>query len=115
MTRIFAIDSNNDLYLNNQGNLAINTDLQAVLQNCEHAAKAQMGEMIYAFDSGVPNFALIWNGSPNIPQFQAALRDTLLAVTGVLEVDSLVVNVANNVLSYSAIIRTIYGEGALNG
>lgn len=115
MTRVFAVDENNDLYLNSQGNLAINVDLQAVLQNCEHAAKSQTEEMIYAYDEGVPNFQTIWNGAPNIAQWQSAMRRTLLAVNGVLEVVSLEVQTANNVLSYSAIIRTIYGEGVLNG
>lgn len=115
MTRIFAVDKNNDLYINEQGMLAINTGLQSVLQNCEHAAKAQLNEMVLNYDQGVPNFQTIWNGSPNIAQFRAGLRRAILAVEGVTNIDSLEITVSNNVLSYSAIIATIYGPGILNG
>lgn len=115
MTRIFSVDENNDLFINEQGTLAISSGLKAVLQNCEHAAKAQLKEMVLNYDQGVPNFETIWNGSPNVIQFRAALRRTLLNVEGVTNVNELTVTVANNVLSYFAIIATVYGQGQLNG
>ena len=115
MTRVFAVDENNDLVIAGNGNLSISTELDAVLQACEHAAKAQLAEMVLAVDEGVPNFQTIWNGSPNVPQFEAYLRRQLQNVTGVIEVTEINTTVSNNVLSYTATIRTIYGQGAING
>ena len=115
MTRVFTVDKNNDLVLATDGNLSISSDLEAVMQACEHAAKAQLTEMVLSTDTGVPNFQTIWQGSPNLIQFEAGLRRQLLAVTGVIEVQELTTAVVDDVVRYSATIRTIYGEGALNG
>jgi hypothetical protein len=115
MTRVFTVDENNDLILAGDGDLAISTDLEAVLQACEHAAKAQLAEMVLAVDQGVPNFQTIWQGSPNVFQFEAYLRRQLQNVTGVVEVSELTSTVSDNVLSYTATIQTIYGQGVVNG
>jgi hypothetical protein len=115
MTRIFSVDVNNDLILASDGNLAISEELDAILQACEHAAKAQLSEMVLAADQGMPNFQTIWNGSPNVPQFEAYLRRQLLAVEGVTDVVSIDASVANNVLAYTAVIKTQFGQGAVNG
>lgn len=115
MTQVFAVDSNNDLFINNDGTMAINRNLQAVIQACEHIAKAQLLEMVLDLERGVPNFETIWNGSPNTAQFEAYLRRNLLTVPDVIEIVSLETNVRNNVLEYVAEIRTIYGTGVLNG
>lgn len=115
MTRVFTVDINNDLVINGDGLMGISNEIQAVLQACEHAAKAQLREMVLAVDQGVPNFQTIWTGAPNIPQFEAYLLRELQKVDGVIEVVSLNASASSNVLSYNATIRTIYGEGSING
>ncbi|MGJ0509067.1 MAG: hypothetical protein ACR652_18490 [Methylocystis sp.] len=115
MTRVFTVDENNDLVIASDGRLSISVELEAVLQACEHAAKAQLTEMVLAVDEGVPNFQTIWSGSPNVLQFEGYLRRQLLRVVGVLDIASLSVTVSNNVLSYTAVIVTEFGQGALNG
>jgi hypothetical protein len=115
MSTMFAVDQNNDLYIGENGNLAIVTGIEAVLQDCAHVAKAQLGEMVLAIDEGIPNMETVWRGSANIPQFEAYLRAALLSVDGVEEVSELETNVVNNVLSYAVTIQTIYGQGQLNG
>lgn len=115
MTQVFSVDSNNDLFIKENGTLAINTQLQAVLQACEHVAKSQLFEMVLDQERGVPNFETIWNGSPNIAQFEAFLRRNILTVPDVIEIVSLETNVQNNVLRYVAEIRTTFGTGVLNG
>ncbi len=92
--RMIAADADNDLYVLAGGNLAISSGLQACLQACAHAVKAQFGEMV---------------------QFEASLRGALLAVKDVTGVPELTVGAAGHVLVYTAVIRTVYGEGALNG
>jgi len=113
--QMLAVNTDNDLYLDATGSLARSTELAACMQACAHAAKAQMGEMIYAADQGIPNFDVVWNGAPNLLQFEAAMRSALLAVTGVLEITAFSSAVSGGKLTYSATISTQYGDGALNG
>lgn len=113
--RVFAADSNNDLYLGPDGSLALATGLEAVMQAAQQAAQTQLGEMMYAVDDGVPNMAAVWNGAANISQFEAYLRRTFLAVDHVVGVAELTVTVANNAVKYAATLETDYGRGALNG
>ena len=113
--RVIAADGNNDLFIGPDGSLAMATGLEAVMQAAQQAAQTQLGEMIYAVDSGVPNFAAIWNGAPNVAQFEAYLRRTLLAVNHVTGISGLTITVEGNKLSYTATIETEYGPGALNG
>ena len=126
-TNLYDPDGNkiagtNDLFLNDAGNIAIagstqtNADqLNAVLMACATAAKAQLGEMVLQTNVGVPNFQLIWNGVPNIPQWRAALIAILRSVEGVVDVLSLTTSQATqNVLSYQAVILTQYGQGVVN-
>lgn len=115
MTTVLAVDENNDLFIDAEGALALVSDLPAVMQAAAHAAKTQLGEMIYAVDDGVPNFDTIWNGSPNTTQFEAFLRRVLMSVEGVTEITELTTAVADHVLSYQATIKTIYGIGVING
>jgi len=115
MTRVFTVDVNNDLVIAGNGSLAISRDLEAVLQACEHAAKAQLAEMVLAVDQGVPNFQTVWNGAPNVLQFESYLRRQLLQVVGVVEVVELSAVISNNVLTYTVTIQTVFGQGVLNG
>lgn len=113
--RMIASNEKNDIYIGADGNLAMATGVAGVMQACAHAAKAQLGEMIYAIDKGVPNFQTVWKNTANVAQFESYLRTTLEEVQDVTEVKQLEVRVANNVLSYVATIQTIYGEGTVNG
>jgi hypothetical protein len=115
MTKTFAVNSNNDLFVGFDGNISIASDLEAVKFACESATKAQLGEMIFDVDSGMPNFQLIWNGKPNVLQYEAALRNTILNVDGVKDVISIEITINNNQLNYTATILTIYGSTVLNG
>lgn len=114
MTRVFTVDENNDLIIASNGNLSISTDVAAIMQACAHAAKAQLTEMVLAVDQGMPNFQTIWNGSPNTIQFEAYLRRQLLAVEGVIDIVSIDTTVSDNILSYTAVIQTVFGQGTIN-
>lgn len=115
MTRSLAVDSSNDIYVGPNGNIAVAVDLEAVKHACAAAAKTQLGEMIYAVDQGLPNFEVIWNGSPNLRQYEAALRENLLTVPGVVGIESVTISSAGGEVAYTVVIQTIYGTGTLNG
>jgi hypothetical protein len=135
MITTFAVTSDNDIYLNSDGNVALLFGQDAVMQLCEHASKTILGEMILFSNQGMPNFQTIWQpGIPNLPQFQTALHNTLMLVDGVIEVNSIGISVvdsringlagngasistgntaAGKSLAYSVTISTIYGQGTL--
>lgn len=115
MTRVLGTDSNNDIHLGPTGRLVIHTGLTAVLQACEHVVKAQLGEMVLAIDKGIPNFQSVWNGSPNLGQFEAAIRDAISSVPDVIRVTEFDSTRTGSVLAYSATIETIHGIGVING
>lgn len=115
MTLVLAVDGSNDLYVGVDGSLATATQLRAVMQAAQQAAQTQFGEMIYAVDQGIPSFDVVWNGAPNLAQFDAFLRRTLLAVPDVVGVESIDIARANGVVSYVARIQTSFGPGVLNG
>lgn len=115
MSRVIAVDSNNDLYIGPDGSLALADGLQAVMQAAQQAAQTQLAEMIYAVDQGVPNFEAVWNGAANVAQFEAYLRRTITDVEGVTGIQDLTTTVSGNKLSYRVTIETIYGPGVLNG
>lgn len=115
MTITISTDTNNDIYIGTNGSLSTSSGIDAVLLACEHAAKTQLGEMIFAVDQGIPNFTEIWNGTPNILQFDAYLRRAIVAVDGVESVTDLQIYTSDNKLTYQATIQTIYGTGAING
>ena len=112
--QVWAVNSNNDIYTTN-GRLNISVGLQAVLQNCEHAAKALMREMIYAYDRGINVFDSIWDGSPNVLSFEASVRAALNRVENVIAVEGFETELVNNTISYSATIRTTFGTGIVSG
>lgn len=85
------------------------------MQAAQHAAQTQLGEMIYSTDAGVPNFDTVWNGSPNLSQFDAFLRRALLAVDGVQQIQALDISKSGGVLSYRVTIQTVFGTAVLNG
>lgn len=110
-----AVNENNDLYLDKNGNIAIVYDLDATLQACQQAAQTILGEMVLQTDQGVPYFESVFIGSPNIAIYEAALKVAFLGVTGVEQIKSLTLTRENGVLSYIANIQTIYGLGVING
>jgi hypothetical protein len=116
----FAVNPNNDLYIDAQGNLAIVYDIEAVAQACKQAALTLLGEMVLQTNQGIPYFTAVWVGVPNIPAFESALRTSWLAiqgVTGIMELTTTIgpytppgMTLPITALSYSAIIETIFGS-----
>lgn len=115
MTRTIAIDSNNDIFIGSDGSLATALGLEAVMQACAQAAKTQLGELLFEVDLGLPNFEAVWNGAPNLSQFEAFLRRNLAQVPDVIGVQAVSVAIIGGVLQYRAEIQTIYGPGVING
>ena len=113
MFSTFAVNENNDIYLDQYGNLAIVTGIEAIMQGCKQAAQTLLGEMIYNINQGVPYFQQLWNGVPNVQQWTAALRNAFFTVPGVVEIISLITSQDGNTFNYTAVIRTSVGMGTV--
>ena len=115
MTKTFSTNSLNDLFIGDDGNISVSEGINSVMQACEQAAKTQLGEMIFQTEQGIPNFDTIWSsGISDIPEFESALRATILAVQDVVYIKSLDIKFVEGNLIYMAVINTIYGEGTTN-
>lgn len=115
MTTTFATDANNDLFLGVSGNIVVVSGLLAVEDACATATKAQLGEMVLSTELGMPNFQLIWVGTPNVALYETFLRNILEGIPGVMQVTGLTTIVQDNTLSYVANITTQFGETTING
>lgn len=110
-----ATDENNDIYLDEFGNLAVVTGLDAVAQVCRNTVLTAYGELIYDVDVGIPYFETVFTDPPNIELFQNAVVEALQNVEGVTRVKGFEYAVNGGILSYTAEIQTIYGDMTING
>lgn len=113
--RTISVDANNDLYLAQDGNIAMVTDIQAASETTVHYAKTLRGEMIHEFDLGVPFFIVAFGPSVNVPQFEAAMKARILETPEVTAIRSFETTQEGDVLKYTATIETTYGAATING
>lgn len=112
--RSFRINDKNDLVLDSLGNLAVVDGLAAIQQNCVTVMQAQLGEMVYAIDKGIPTLQTIWDRyDPG--QFEAAARAAIRSVEGVVGVEEFAAEQVGDVLTYTAKIQTTFGRVAVTG
>ena len=109
--RVFAENENNDIYLGPDNKLAINNDLSAVLQAAQAAVEIQKGEALYSQENGMPDDSVVWNGTPNLQQFEFFARKQISNVPGVIDIENFIINTIGDVLRYQVTIKTIYGTG----
>lgn len=109
-----SINENNDIYIDNSGNLAISQDLEAMGNIFVNKSQTLKNEMLYS-DKGIDYFNTIFS-SPSYPDlFQNELTNQLEATEATISVESFEAETKDNVFKYSAKIQTEYGELYLNG
>jgi hypothetical protein len=114
MTQAIACTRNYDMFLDASGHIALVSGLAAVLQNCRSALSVKLGECFLNLTRGMPFDAAAF-ASYNPAQFEAAGRQLLLQIAGVVAVKSFTIFRKGAVFRYTAQISTIYGDGELNG
>ena len=113
--RTFATTSpTNDFQVSGRS-LVLAGNIEAVLLVCRHCAQALLGEMMFAKNQGMPYFQTVWVGAPTTAPFEAAFRERIAAVEGVVGIQELTTAQVGDKMQYSATITTIYGTGVLNG
>lgn len=114
MTKSIATNRNNDIFVGPDGNLAMVSGLDAIVQNCKNVMETQTGELVLNLPRGVPTLDTIFlKYTPE--QFEVAARAMLLTIAGVLSVESFTIVKSRGVARYAAVISTIYGPGVVNG
>lgn len=99
-----AVNENNDLYLTPEKNLAVARGIEGVKQDCEHAMKTQLGELVLNLSRGMPTRDTVWlNWNPI--QFEAYARRLLLSVPNVLAVVSFNIVRNGDTATYEATIQ----------
>ena len=111
---IFSINENNG-FLVIGGQLNIVTGLQAVIINCQHVAQTIKFENPFNIDEGLPNFETVWDGNPNILQYELFLSRALIQVKDVDKLSDFNADISDNVLNYSIKIHTPFGVDTLSG
>lgn len=112
--KTFATTGTNDFLVSGRS-LVFASDVDAVLLVCRHVSQTILGEMVFAQDQGMPYFQTVWVGTPTTAPFEAAFRDRINQVSGVVSIDELITEQTGDTMRYSATITTIYGTGTLNG
>ena len=77
MTTLLS-NMSNDLALNESGRIEVIGGIYAIAQSARAYMQSRLGEMFYNADQGIPFADVVWAGSPNIAQFEAAGRARLL-------------------------------------
>lgn len=110
-----STNDNNDIFLDASGNLAMTSGVLAASQTAVHYAKTSKEEMIHNFDEGVPFFQTVFARDVSIPQFEAALRRRILSSPNIIAILSLNTAQDGELLTYTAEIKTTFGNGTING
>jgi hypothetical protein len=101
-----------DIYVDTSGNLAVGTGQTALLQICQAYLEAQLREMVFQFNQGIPTFDDIFQGN-NISAYVAAGRQRLMSIPSVVSVKSFTAKYVGNQFQYMAQILTIYSDTLL--
>lgn len=110
-----AINNTNDIFLDENGNIALHIELNAVQDACLGAARTLLAEMVFFINQGLPDFQTVWDGTPDLQQFEIALRQALLSVDNVKQILKIDLIINNNYLNYTALILTTYGQTKIDG
>lgn len=110
-----SINSNNDLYLDTCGNIAITQDINALADISKNKVLTNYGEALYNQLEGIPYFETIFTDTPKIDLFQAAIIKTLENTDNIQRISSFDYTQTNDVFSYELKEITAFGEITLNG
>lgn len=110
-----ATNSDNDIYVDSTGNLAMKTDIEALANVSKNVVLTNLGEPEYNTEYGVPYFETIFTDTPKIDLLQAAQVAILENLNDVNRVSNYEYEQENGVFSYSLVEHTTFGDIQING
>lgn len=112
--KTLSTDENNDIFLTSKG-FSFTVDAYAVASVAEKVLQTQRGELRYDIIRGIPWFETVFSSIRNLKAWEAEMVLSIKSVAGVVGMTSFNYRVTGNQVSYLAIMKTIYGEAAING
>ena len=112
-----ALDDNNDIFLDSNGNLALCKDIEAVKTAVSCATKTNYGEIVLNTNLGVPYFTTIFTAHPDIELWKSYMQEAILSIPKVLGIPyfKTYIDYQKSLLKYAVVISTEYGEAEING
>jgi hypothetical protein len=82
---------------------------EAAAQVIASTVRVQVGEYQYDQTKGVDYFGNVFLGNPNFQKFEYQVREQVKALSFVEKIASFEYTLDNNILSYTMVVKTIYG------
>lgn len=111
----FLTNSNNDIFIDSSGNLAIGQNINALANVSKNKILTTLGEPQYNQLDGIPYFETIFCDTPKIDLFQASQIEALESLEHVNKVAKYDYTQENGVFNYVVTIDSDFGEIQLNG
>lgn len=100
----------NDLYLDDFGNLAMSEDIEALSFITLNSVRTVRGELAFNSDFGVPYFNTIFASADRISLWEFYVKETALQIPGNTSISSFEYEVNQDKLSYEMVIATDSGR-----
>lgn len=113
--KTIATNSDNDIYRDSNGDLALLTDINALANISRNVVLTNLGEPEFNQQDGIPYFETIFTDTPKIDLLQAAQIAALENLEDVNRVSNYEYEQSDGVYSYSLIEHTSFGDIQLNG
>ena len=112
-----ALDETNDIYIDENKNLALCRDIEAVKTSVSCATKTNHGEIVLNTNLGIPYFETIFTAHPDIELWKSYMKEAILAVPKVLGILAFktYIDYQKSLLKYTVVINTEYGTEEING
>ncbi len=110
-----ALDDNQDIFLDSEGNLALCKDIEAVKTAVDCATKTNYGEIVLNTRLGIPFFETIFTAHPDIELWKSYMKEAILRVPKVIGIIAFKTYIEKSLLKYAVVINTEYGEAEING
>lgn len=111
----FITDSNNDLMLDQFGDIRIETGLEAYRQNLINNLRLQQYEYPYNLSNGLNYLGYILGDSVNFAMWESQLFDLIKSSTFVKSIVDWSYNVEKNVFLFNLVVNTDLGEIEIKG
>ena len=113
--KTIGTNSDNDIYLDSLGNLAVLSDIDALSLVIKQRIQTVLGECQLATNVGVDYFGSVFNSPPDVFLFRKQIVNNVEAINGVNSVVNFAMRIEDGTLKYEMNVSTIYGETTIAG
>ena len=113
--KTIATNSDNDVYLDALGNLALVSDIDALALVIKQRIQTVLGECQLATNVGVDYFGSVFNQPPDVFLFRKQIVNNVEAINGVNSVVNFAMRIEDSTLKYEMNVSTVYGETTITG